>query len=197
MLPSPTALGIASATSTAFKTWISAALYNDINIDRRAAALCTSYVSTWGVDGQHFTQYRTFVPCVSTPATDTPTPTSMPTAAGSADTVQATHIQQLHDKFLGVVIGVPILAVVLIIAVFLWGKRIAKAEKKRLRMEALQEGRRENRDRIEELEQGKRERRDRIRALEQEIADLRRQPNQAQVQAQTTGAVNPQAAPTT
>ena len=179
MLPSSTALDITSATS-AFTTSISSAPDDGVNIGRRTAELCPSYVSTWGVDGLHLTEYTAWIPCAGNPAwtslaTATPTHTQITTTAASAQLVQDVQFQQLHDKFLGVVIAVPVFAVMLIAAVFLWGKTNSKAEKRRLRAEALEEGRGESRARIEELEQRN--------------AELQRQLNQAPVQA--GGAVNP------
>ena len=187
--PSSTALDIASATS-AFTTSTSSAPDDDVNIGRRTAELCPSFISTWGVDGLHFTEYTTWIPCVVTPAwtsfaTDTPTHTQITTTAASAQLVQDVQFQQLHDKFLGVVIAVPIFAAMLIAAVFLWGKTISKAEKRRLRAEALEERRGESRARIEELEQRN--------------AELQLQLDQAQLQAQVQagGAANTQGGPTT
>lgn len=155
-------------------------------VDKRYPGLCPSYVSTWGIDGQHFTQYTTSVPCAGTSAW-TSIASDTPATTGSAHAAQDAGFQLSHAKSLGVVIGLSIGASALIgLACWgglIWGKRVQRKVK-----DGITEAER-NRLKEEYLEQGRQERQATIDGLEQRIRDLERQPNQAQEPA--GGAVNP------
>ena len=118
-------------------------------VDKRYGGFCPSYVSTWGVDGQHFTQYATYVSCAGTP-TWASFATHSPAATGSAHVAQDAGFRFSHAQSLGMVIGfpvgVPILLAVIGVAFWFWKrhvKKIAEAEKQRLKEKYLERGKQE------------------------------------------------------
>ncbi|KAG7009816.1 hypothetical protein G7Y79_00001g000880 [Physcia stellaris] len=135
MLPSSTALDIASATS-AFTTSISSAPYDDVNIGRRTAELCPSFISTWGVDGLHFTQYTTYIPCAGTSAW-TSLATDTPTTTESGHAAQDAGFRLSHAGSLGFVIGVSVGVSVLLVSigVAFWFRKLKEKYLKRGREE--------------------------------------------------------------